>query len=98
MMTDPAETYASAPWIGGLSNLGAMLWAAAAGVWWLGYAALRQRPVADRGIVRVQLSCALAGTLLGLDDMFMFHDDWIPFHTNISEHAVLAAYGVLAIV
>ena len=92
LLRDPAASVGYAPQIGALSHLGVVLWAMVATL--LGFAAL----VADHATVATRRGSAALAMLvggLGVDDLFLFHEDLLPDATGLSETAVFAGYGVV---
>lgn len=90
---DPAAWHESDPLIGGVSNLGVLIWMAAAAISLFSAALLRQaaaRP--DRH--RLLLHAGLLTLWLALDDLFMIHERLAPDALGIPQRVVLAAYGV----
>jgi hypothetical protein len=90
---DPAAIHVSDPMLGALSNLGAVLWAAAASVTLFAAALLRSPQVAE---VRAYLAYAGALTAwLLLDDLYMFHERVLPDSVGVPQWLVLTTYVVL---
>lgn len=84
---------------GAFSNIGVLLWWAAAIVsaftYFLLHIPSRAAPFTKRAKAFF-LYMAVLTTLLALDDLFMFHEEVFPVRLGIPELAVYAVYGVLA--
>lgn len=76
-----------------ISNLGILLWTAAAAVsafaWWM---------TRNATAPRVPATCLLGGAclsaLLMADDFFLLHERWGPVYLGLDEKVVFAAYGL----
>lgn len=90
---DPAAWHHSDPLIGGVSNLGVLIWMAAAAVSLFAAAlprgALRQPE--DRQLL---LHAGMLTLWLALDDLYMFHERLAPDDLGIPQRAVLAIYAI----
>ncbi|HEV3011089.1 MAG TPA: hypothetical protein VGX52_18850 [Burkholderiales bacterium] len=95
MMGDPAAITGWPFYLGFVSNAGALLWAAGASIFLFSYYVHRTSG-GDAQWGRFLLCSALFVGLLGLDDMFMLHDEVIPDYTPISQTLVVASYAGLA--
>ena len=92
MTKDPVAVGGLAVWTGFVSQLGIMLWTAAATVCWMAYRRARQREFAE---LRPLLLASGAFTLLlAFDDLFLIHEEIAP-RNGIPEFAVVGAYAVL---
>lgn len=91
---DPAAITDAFWFVGLQSNLGVMLWIAAASCCLLGAALLRGVPGARRS-ARFLLASGLFSLWLGLDDGFMLHDEVLPNWQGIPEIALYALYLAL---
>lgn len=78
---------------GAVSNLGILLWAAAA--WVCGFAWLVLRRASAPVLPPAFLLCgSLLSWLLLLDDFFLIHERWVPVMLGIEEKFVFAVYGM----
>lgn len=93
---DPAASIGSAWWLGLLSNLGIMLWAAATAICALG-AYLLLRMDASRGATLFLLASAGMSLALALDDAFMLHEEVLPAYLGIPERATYGVYVVMMV-
>lgn len=80
------------PLSGILSNLGILLWCAAASTCF--FAAMTLRNAKPRDTYRFLLSSALLSSYLLLDDFFQFHEDLASRYLGLDEKIVYAALGV----
>lgn len=80
------------PLSGILSNLGVILWCAAASI--CAFAAIILRDVKPRGLFRFLLSSSLLSAYLLLDDFLLFHEKLAPWYLGLSEKFIFAALGV----
>jgi hypothetical protein len=96
LLSDPARVAGHAPYIGFISNLGALLWCGATAVLLLGAAIVSR--LGDRGWARFLLFSALVTGMLLVDDFFMLHEKASEIHWRLSEEVIFTFYGaVLAI-
>ena len=95
LMQDPLAIYHRHPLFGALSNLGVLLWCAAAATCLYAAALLRGR--GDRRAQRFLLFSGLFTSVLALDDLFQVHEDLLERYLGIGESVAffLATYGVL---
>jgi hypothetical protein len=93
---DPAATFNYNSLFGCISNIGILLWCAAASVCFLSAAILNVRR--DQGEMVKFLVCfgALTAVLM-FDDLFMFHESIAPWYLHVPEKAVLILYGLYAL-
>ena len=92
LLRDTTAVLDAPVYIGLISNIGGLVWAAAATVCFLGFAILRKRKE-----VRLQSFMLLSGLLssmLLLDDFFRLHEEVLPKYFGIGEKMVVAAYGI----
>lgn len=91
-MTEDALQTADLPFYTGLlSNLGAMLWAAAAALCFLGaYWTWKTGRV-----FWFYLGSGLITAWCGLDDLLLFHDQFLRYYVGIPEKPIFAAYVIL---
>jgi hypothetical protein len=88
---DPIAVFEAHLYIGFLSQLGIFGWAGSAAICifvtrWLPH-------VPENLEIRHFLAVGAALTLvLGLDDVFLLHEQFFPYHVGIHEHVVYAAY------
>ena len=93
VMGDPATTTGWPFWVGFISNAGAILWAATGAIFIV--ARRLERSAGARG--RFLLASGLFVAMLGVDDLFLLHEQAFPGLLGVPQTAVLAAYAVLAI-
>ncbi|MGH2381895.1 MAG: hypothetical protein ACRDG7_11840 [Candidatus Limnocylindria bacterium] len=93
---DPTTVLDGPFYVGALSNLGNVLWAAAATVCLL--TALALRSLIDAGWRRFMFVSGLFTAVLLLDDLFLVHDEILPRYAGISGELYGIAYvvGMLA--
>lgn len=77
-----------------LSDVGIMMWSAAAAVFLLA-ALLLYRVPGKQSVAAFLLSSGLLTLLLALDDAFLLHEEVFPLYLNIPELAVYAGYGFI---
>ena len=96
LLGDPATALEAPFYIGLVSNVGVLLWAATASVFLFGWALLRRRggDVEWRGFL---LYSGVFVAWLCLDDLFLLHDVVFPDVLGIPQPAVAAAYAALAL-
>jgi hypothetical protein len=81
---------------GVVSNLGILLWTAAAAVSAFVWLVLRRTPAPPLPPAFF-LGSALVSTLLLLDDFFLIHERWVPIMLGIEEKLVFAGYGLVVL-
>jgi hypothetical protein len=92
---DPVTTFQAAPYVGLLSQVGILLWAAAATVCLFGARMLAGRAgVAD--VKRFLFVSGLLTLVLGLDDAFLFHEEFVP-RVGVPQGLVFVVYGALLV-
>lgn len=91
MTEDPLQTADLPFYTGLLSNLGAMLWAAAAGLCFLG-ASLTWKEGRPFWFF---LGSGLITAWFGLDDLLLFHDQFLRYYVGIPERPLFAAYVLI---
>jgi hypothetical protein len=79
-----------------VSNLGILLWTAAAAVSAFAWLALRRTPAPPLPPAFF-LGSALVSSLLMLDDFFLIHERWVPILLGIAERFVFAVYGMVVL-
>lgn len=94
LVRDPLAVAEAPLYYGALSNLGVLLWAGAASVALLAGAVLRADGPASPDWPGFLLATGGLSAVLGLDDLFMFHEIIAPGYLNIPELAVFSAYGL----
>ena len=92
---DPAAVTGSPFYVGFVSNVGALLWAAGATIFLFSFHVHRSRG-GDAEWGRFLLCSGLFVGLLGLDDLFMLHEEAFPEYLSISQLLVVASYAGLA--
>lgn len=97
MMGDPAATTGAPFYLGFVSNVGAVLWAAAASVFLFSFYVHRSSS-GDVEWGRFLLCSGLFVGVLGLDDLFMLHDQVFPDYLSVGQSLVVATYAVLAFI
>jgi hypothetical protein len=94
VLRDPLATLQAHPLIGALSNVGVLVWCAAAAICFLTRTLLRQHDGTDE--VRAFLFWSgLISSVLLLDDFFQFHDGLVPMYLGLSEEPIFLGYGLL---
>ena len=93
MLGDPAAALQAPFYLGFVSNVGILLWAAAAGVF-LFAARVLALAGGDARWRRFLFASGAFGALLALDDLFMLHERVLPDVLGIPQPAVAAAYAV----
>lgn len=91
---DPAALAGSHPLLGVVSNIGVLLWTAAAAIS-LFTAMLLHGRRAQREHARFLLVAGLLTAWLALDDLFMLHEWLFPIVLGIPQAIVLAAYAAI---
>lgn len=92
---DPITTFDSHPFVGVVSNLGALLWCATASVLFFSYILLKDK-LKGRSASFLLWSGLLTSLLL-FDDLFMFHDYLALWHLNMEQYQVYLIYLILAL-
>lgn len=95
MMGDPAAATGAPFYLGFVSNVGAMLWASAASVFLFGFRVHRSSS-GDSEWGRFLLYSGVFVGVLGIDDLFMLHDQVFPDYLSVDQSLVIATYAVLA--
>lgn len=95
MMGDPAAATGAPFYLGFVSNVGAMLWASAASVFLFGFRVHRSSSDLEWG--RFLLYSGVFVGVLGIDDLFMLHDQVFPDYLSVDQSLVIATYAVLAL-
>lgn len=91
LMRDPAAIAHLNPFTGVASNLGALLWSAAATICLFSWAVLRHR-AGQAEFSRFILCSGLVTTLLMLDDFFLLHEHMFPRYLGVNEKLVYLGY------
>lgn len=81
------------PLAGILSNLGILVWCAAASI--CAFAAIALRNITPRDAFWFLLSSALLSTYLLFDDLFQFHEDLASRYVGVHEDVVFTVLGVV---
>ena len=90
---DPADLTHSEVYLGLLSNIGVLVWTAAAAVCL--FTAVTMRRLGDRQAGRFFLASGLVTLLVTLDDFFMFHERLLPDVLGVPQYLYPAAYGLM---
>ena len=93
MTRDPAAITGAEFYLGFLSNIGIMLWAATAAVCL--FAAMMLRRWRAQRQALFLFASGLLSLVLALDDAFMLHEDVFPYRLHIPQLAVYAGYAIL---
>ena len=93
MTRDPAATTDAEFYLGFLSNLGIMLWSAAAAVCLFTAVVLHRRRAQRQSLFL--LVSGLFSLVLVLDDAFMLHEEVLPGRLHVPQLAVYAGYAIL---
>ena len=93
---DPAAIHGTSAFLGALSNLGVLLWAAAASVT-LFTARLLGGAARIRSVRTFLLQAGLFTSWLMLDDLFMLHERSLPDRLGLPQPLTLSIYGTLAV-
>ena len=94
-MGDPATTVGWPFYVGFVSNTGAMAWTATASIFLFRFYTHRTAG-GDARWGRFLLWSGAFVALLGLDDLFLLHDQAFPKYLSIGQPVILAIYGLLA--
>ncbi|CAA9358267.1 MAG: hypothetical protein AVDCRST_MAG68-4154 [uncultured Gemmatimonadetes bacterium] len=95
LLKDPGALRPGPWYLGAVSYVGILLWCAAATVCLFTRGLLREPGHAE--LRRFLLGSALLSALLGLDDLFMLHDQVAPDYFGVSEKVIVLAYGAAAL-
>lgn len=90
---DPVSTFEARPWVGFLSNLGVVVWVAAATTCLVAGTATRRRS----GLAPFLLAGGALTGLLAIDDLWLLHEDVLPNALGIREKVVLGTHGILVL-
>ena len=91
---DPTTSLNGHPLTGVQSNLGILVWWAAAAIGFFSYAVLRYRR-GDATLRSFLLWSSVGTAVLTLDDFFLFHDELAVRYMKLDEKLVILGYGVL---
>ena len=95
LVRDPTVELKGPAYVGLLSNLGGVAWGSAVTLAAFGWMRLRHEPTQGE-LTRLLMHLALFTALLGLDDIALLHDEWLP-RLHLSEKVVIPIYGLLAL-
>jgi hypothetical protein len=95
IMGDPASAAGAPFYLGFVSNVGILLWAATASIFLFAWS-LHRGQASEREWGRFLLCSGLLVGWLGLDDLFMLHDQVFPSYLSVPQVAVIAASGAAA--
>ncbi|MFN2565544.1 MAG: hypothetical protein ABR499_11130 [Gemmatimonadaceae bacterium] len=93
---DPTATLGGNPLTGVQSNLGVLVWWAAAGICFFAGAVLRRSPGEQSLVGFLTWSGSITGVLT-LDDLFQFHEDLAVRYLRLDDKLVVLAYGVAVV-
>jgi len=93
---DPAEVMRFPPYIGMLSNIGSMLWAMTASICLFGAHILKQHS-ANRTTYRFLLASGFVSLFLGVDDLFLLHEQIFPRLFHIQEDVFYILYLMIIV-
>lgn len=91
---DPLAITGGHPFLGVVSNLGAILWSSAAAVCLFTYTLLDKRST-RKDVRAFILAGGLFTLMLLFDDLFMLHEEIFPHYLGVNEKLVYAVYGAL---
>lgn len=91
---DPAAISGISPFAGVLSNIGILMWCAAAAICFFSAVMLNYHMVKDEGFAFL-LSLGAVTTLLLLDDLFLLHEEVFPQYLSIDDKVVLPIYALI---
>ena len=94
---DPATITGAPTYTGLLSNIGILLWSAAAALC-LFSATLVARRRSEWLFAQFLYASGLFTLLVSIDDLFLLHDSFFPTHIGIPEKVIYGAYALLALV
>ncbi|MDC3256214.1 hypothetical protein OAU93_02315 [bacterium] len=94
---DPVAEFNAPMYVGCVSNLGVLLWGAAASVSLFG-GCLAFNCKSQNEVAWFLVCSGLISTMLMLDDLFLLHEEVIEDHLFIPQKFVFAAYGVIVLV
>jgi hypothetical protein len=95
--SDPNRIAGAPFYAGGISNLGVLLWWAAATAALLAGAVLRRSPHPPRA-TPLLLTAAGLSAVLAIDDLYMVHELVAPYYLGVPQKVMLAGYAVGAAV
>jgi hypothetical protein len=91
---DPSAVMNGPFYAGALSNLGVLMWSAAATVCLFGASMLKGKAGSNAARSFLLASASFTSLLL-VDDLFMLHDLVLPEYLNLRERYIVLGYGVL---
>ena len=94
---DPADVFGFGSYIGLLSNIDVMLWVATATICLFSGIIMKQNH-ADKITTRFILASGIFGLILGIDDLFLFHDRILPRLLHAPEIAFYMLYLIIIII
>lgn len=95
LFNDPATHSGTHPLVGAISNMGVLLWWTSASIWLFTASLLRSR--ADRAAYKFALASGLLSAYLGLDDLYLLHDELLPEYLGLPQDGAVAAVGLTTI-
>lgn len=96
LMRDPAAITGTPFYIGLLSNIGILLWCAAAAVCIFSAIALRKIAI-YKELYSFLLTSGLLTSMLVFDDFLLLHESAFPNYLNIPERFVYLVYGIITL-
>ena len=94
---EPAAIMGTSPLIGALSNLGGLLWSAAATVCLLTWM-VRRRPRAEGRVPPAfLLASGLFMAAMMVDDVYQVHEELAPYYLGVPDESVIVFYVLVAI-
>lgn len=95
LFNDPATHSGTHPLVGAISNLGVLLWWTSASVWLFTAALLLTS--GDRDIFWFALASGILSAYLGLDDLYLLHDELLPDYAGIPQNVNVAVVGLATV-
>ncbi|MFX0211569.1 MAG: hypothetical protein ACFFDT_36665 [Candidatus Hodarchaeota archaeon] len=91
---DPLAIRGGHPFLGIISNIGAILWSFSVAICFFSYVLLKTSKKPHDGLGFIMFGGFISSVLL-LDDLFMLHETIYPRYFGVSEKIVFLFYGVL---
>ncbi|MEX2575007.1 MAG: hypothetical protein WD317_11945 [Balneolaceae bacterium] len=93
---EPAVIYNAHPFLGLASNIGVLMWCAAAAICFFTYASSENRYSGKESLFF--FCSALLTTLLLFDDFFMLHEAIFPWYLGLQEETTYILYGIVVLI